>query len=94
MKKRILVISTLAISFLMATSVFAAENTNYNYNCDYANARFSDEDYSAMQQFMEEKYGYSMMDRFSSENRVNQENSNDDFGYSANNGNYSGRSCH
>ncbi len=64
MKKRNLVVATLTLSFLMATTVFARPlNNNYSmmnrYNSDYG---MTQEQYDAMNEFMEENYGYTMND--------------------------------
>ncbi len=78
MKKRSLLLVTLAISLLMTTTVFAKDITNYNcrntststrtgnsvyssmmngYNSGFG---MSQEDFDAMNEFMEENFGYTM----------------------------------
>ncbi len=80
MKKRSVIISTLALSLLMATSVFAKDTTNNNYSMmgGYnSNYGMTQEQFDDMNEFMEENFGYSMMDVSDSGNRMTQEQFDD-----------------
>ncbi len=100
MKKSILAITTLALSLLMATTVFAKPSTNYKYTMmgNYASTKLDNDDYNTMNEFMEKNFGYSMMNRNNSVIGMTQEQFDDmnkfmdeNFGYTM--ADVDGRNC-
>ncbi len=107
MKKRVLVITTLALTFALSSGVFARGNygiRNNGYsmmNGNYNSTRMSDGDYSKMNEFMEENFGYSMMNRGNYSGRMSDEDYNkmnefmeENFGYSMMDGSRGYGFCH
>ncbi len=105
MKKRSVLLVTVALTFLFTSTVFAKSTTNYNcrnlssnvdstvyasmmngYNSEFG---MSQENFDAMNEFMEENFGYTMSDVADGSCNMTQEDFNamnefmkENFGYS------------